>query len=74
MDGSASIAEDLVGDVDVAATGVASPRKLRHGYRLEQETDTFTPFLGAVVASCPRGHEYAGIRQRREDERHAVDG
>ena len=30
---------DLVGDVDLAATGVASPRKLRHCYRLVQRTD-----------------------------------
>jgi hypothetical protein len=31
----------LIGDVDLAATRVASPWKLRHRYRLDQETDTF---------------------------------
>jgi hypothetical protein len=30
---------DLVGDVDLAAAGVASPRKLRHCYRLVQRAD-----------------------------------
>ena len=29
-----AIADDLVGDVDVAAPGVASPRSLRHGLNL----------------------------------------
>ena len=46
-----AIAEDLIGDVDLAATGVPGPRnpgKLGHGYRLVQGTDSFSARLIAL--------------------------
>ena len=44
-----ALAEHLVGDVHVAALGVASPRSLRHSVRLAPRDDTIEPCRAIVL-------------------------